>query len=176
MKIKQPDSNQRGFTLIELAIVVIVLGILMSLAVAALFRARMSANEGRAVASLRTINTAQFQYQSACGNGLYAQSLLVLGTKPAGETQAFLGTDLGLDATPTLSGYTFTLGPGTGAAASTPDCNGTPTISSYYATAAPAEPDEGTRAFATNHLGTLWQAVTGTPPAEPFGPPSTIVE
>jgi prepilin-type N-terminal cleavage/methylation domain-containing protein len=166
--------DERGMTLIELAIVVIVLGILLSLAVATVFRARMAANEGSALAALRTINTAQFQYQSSCGSGLYASSLTVLGTKPAGETQAFLNADLGSAVSPTRSGYTFRLGMGSGGAAGINDCNGTPTLSRYYAAAAPASPQSGNRSFATNQTGALWEALNPMPPTEPFGPPAEL--
>jgi prepilin-type N-terminal cleavage/methylation domain-containing protein len=163
-------------TLIELSIAIVVLGIIMSIAVAALFRARISANEGAAIAALRTVNTAQFQYQASCGQGLYAQSLAVLGRPAAGETEGFIPGELGNAVTSTRSGYTFTVGIGAGGAASTPDCNGTATVSRYYATAVPAEPDTGTRAFATSQAGEIWQAMGVAAPAEPFGPPATIVE
>jgi prepilin-type N-terminal cleavage/methylation domain-containing protein len=176
MKTMQPDSRERGFTLIELAIVVIVLGILMSLAVAAVFRARMSANEGSAIAALRTINTAQFQYQSGCGSGLYAGSLAILGTPAKGESQPLLPGDLGGADTPTRSGYTFNMRMGAGGAATTPDCMGRPTVSRYYVSAVPEEPTTGTRSFATSHIGTLWQTTTTTAPTEPFGPPSLVVD
>jgi type II secretory pathway pseudopilin PulG len=163
-------------TLIELGIVVIVLGVLMSIAVAAVFRARLTANEGAAIAALRTINTAQFQYQSSCGAGLYARSLVVLGMPATGETEGFIPGDLGTAVTPTRSGYSFNLAAGAGSAPGTPDCNGTPTLSRYYATAVPVNPESGTRAFATNQAGAIWQSAGGVPPGEPFAAPAQIVE
>ena len=171
-----PDpARERGMTLIELAIVVIVLGILMTLAVTTLFRARMSANEGAAIAALRAINTAQFQYQSSCGNGLYAASLSVLGRPGGGESQAYLVGELGASDAPSQSGYTFAVRDGEGAAPGPNDCNGAPTRTRYYASAAPTD-GAGTRAFATNQSGALWQLPGNAPPAEPFAAPAQLVE
>jgi prepilin-type N-terminal cleavage/methylation domain-containing protein len=57
--------KKSGFTLIELMIVVAIIAIIAAIAIPGMLRARMAANEANAIGSLRTISTAQIQYQSA---------------------------------------------------------------------------------------------------------------
>jgi hypothetical protein len=70
---------------------------------------------------------------------------------------------------PQKSGYSFNLGAGAAAAASVQDCKARATNAGYYATAAPvALGSSGTRAFAVNAGGAIWQSTTAAPPTEPF--------
>ncbi len=61
--------KQKGFSLIELLIVVMIILIIAAIAVPNLVRSRMAANEASAVVSLRSINTSQIVYQSTYGPG-----------------------------------------------------------------------------------------------------------
>jgi len=97
---------QKGFTLLELMIVVALIMILAAVAIPCLTDSKISANEASAVASLRAINTAEVSYQAVYGG--YANSLANLGgpdpcTKSA-ETACLLDQSL---AGGVKSGYRF---------------------------------------------------------------------
>src|SRR2546428_8458544 len=70
--------KQKGFSLIELLIVVAIILIIAAIAIPNLLRASMAANESSAVSSIRTINTAEVTYQSTYPTTGYA-ALLNLG-------------------------------------------------------------------------------------------------
>jgi type IV pilus assembly protein PilA len=73
--------KQKGFSLIELLIVVAIILIIAAIAIPNLIRARISANQSSAVASLRSISTAQIQYQSNYAQTVgYAATEVTLGT------------------------------------------------------------------------------------------------
>src|SRR5438105_236512 len=81
--------KQKGFSLIELLIVVAIILIIAAIAIPNLLRARIAANESSAVASVRTLNTAQISYNSAYPTVGYAATLAALaGTSCAPPTSA----------------------------------------------------------------------------------------
>jgi type IV pilus assembly protein PilA len=160
--------TQKGFTLIELLIVVAIIGIIAAIAVPGLLRARMSGNEASAIGSMRAINTAQQNYSQQC-NG-YAKDLPEL--KNAGN---YLSPDMTSAATVSKSGYNVTLGAGMGATA-LPTANGCTTPNTnYYAKAIPIKVGStGTRGFATDEQGTIWQDTTGVAPTQAFTASATV--
>ncbi len=76
-------KKQKGFSLIELLIVVAIILIIAAIAIPNLLRARIAANESSAVSSLRTINTAEVSYATAYPNTGYSANLGALGGAPA---------------------------------------------------------------------------------------------
>ncbi len=76
--------KQKGFSLIELLIVVAIILIIAAIAIPNLLRARIAANESSAVSSIRTINTAEVSYQSAYPTVGYSADLVQLGTGRCG--------------------------------------------------------------------------------------------
>jgi len=71
--------KQKGFSLIELLIVVAIILIIAAIAIPNLLRARIAANESSAVSSIRTMNTAEITYQSTYPTIGYTPDIPTLG-------------------------------------------------------------------------------------------------
>ncbi len=130
--------KQKGFSLIELLIVVAIILIIAAIAIPNLLRARMAANESSAVGSTRTINTAEVTYNATYPTVGFTATLASLGTaSPCSSAGACL-IDSVL-ASGTKSGYGFSM--------TTGSTTGTPQPS-YNILAAPSIPGQtGQRYF-----------------------------
>jgi prepilin-type N-terminal cleavage/methylation domain-containing protein len=159
-------ANDAGFTLIELLVVVGVIGVIGAIAIPSLMRARINADEGSAIATLRAVNSAQASYVGTAGNGGYAVLLATLATPCPSTTQSFLSPDLAVD--PSMkAGYRVTLTAAAASVAGAPDCNATPTRTGFYSTAAPLDAGvSGHRAFSSSAEGTIYVDSGGVPPTE----------
>lgn len=136
--------RQKGFSLIELLIVIAIILIIAAIAIPALLRSRMSANEASAVASLRSINTAAVAYCATYPAVGYPPSLTVLQPGAPATSAAADLLDVVLTAG-TKSGYSFTF---------TTDGR-TPSVG-YTNTAQPVVPgSSGQRYFFSDQSGVL---------------------
>jgi type IV pilus assembly protein PilA len=150
-------KNQKGFSLIELLIVVAIILIIAAIAIPNLLRARMAANESSAVGSVRTINTAEISYFTTYGVG-FAPLASLGGVTPC---TAALGQGCLIDNTLALgtkSGYTMNT---PGVAAGTASA---PTVA-YTVTAVPvAIGQSGQRGFFSDQSGVIRYNLTGAAP------------
>ncbi|MGB6597193.1 MAG: prepilin-type N-terminal cleavage/methylation domain-containing protein [Candidatus Acidiferrum sp.] len=137
-------KSQKGFSLIELLIVVAIILIISAIAIPSYMRARMQANEASAVSSLRMINTAAITYFSTYQNVGYPSTLASMGgLAPCTSTSTSACMLDETVAQGTKSGYTFVWN----------SDGATPSVA-YTATATPVSLGKtGQRMFCTDQTG-----------------------
>ena len=154
------NKNPRGFSLIELLIVVAVILVIAAIAIPNLMRSRAAANQASAVGSLRVMNTAEATYSSTYGG--YSPTLGYLGPPSTGTTPVPSGAEL-IDSLlsggspganeSAKSGYTFTYSAG--------GVDGSGRIYSYSITAGPITPGTtGYNYYYTDQIGVIRQNST----------------
>lgn len=140
VRIKMKRLTKRGFTLVEIMIVVAIIILLAAIAIPNLLRARLNANEAAAIAALRTIGTASESYRAAQTSPTYPSALTVL----SGATPSYIDSVLGSG---NKQGFTYAF---TGA------------TYQYNCTATPINPGvTGSRTFAIDETGVVTSG--GTP-------------
>jgi len=103
-------KRQKGFSLIELLIVIAVILLLSGIAIPSLIRSRMVGNETSAVQTLKQMTAASVAYQIQCDNLGFESSLTLLGSGSGDCTSGanLLDNVLGGSTAPQKSGYVFT--------------------------------------------------------------------
>lgn len=159
--------NKKGFSLIELLIVVAIILIIAAIAIPNMMRARMAANESAAVASMRTIFSAEVAYDAegwnnptAIGFSALMKDLGSTSCNPPSLTSACLLDDTMANSNiAPKSGYFFTYTPKSSGGKNTDfDLNGDPV----------QRGQTGVRSFYTNSTGVIRH--NSTAPAGPTDP------
>ena len=146
------SNKQKGFSLIELLIVVAIILIIAAIAIPNLLRSKMAANEASAVASMRTLNTSIVAYSTTYGTDPPNLASLGPSATPSSTAADFVDQLLGVDPA-VKSGYSIAYTSG----------GGSP-VTTYTMIATPVSTSTGQRKFFTNQSGVIRQTTDGSAP------------
>jgi prepilin-type N-terminal cleavage/methylation domain-containing protein len=145
--------RQRGFSLIELLIVVAIILTIAAIAIPSMLRSRIAANEASAVGSIRTFTTAETAYAQTYPQIGYTCTITDLGPPASGSplSQTAAGVIDSVLSSGSKAGYTFALN----------NCSGSP-VSTYSSQAVPIQyGGSGNRAFCSDVSGVIKQSTDG---------------
>ena len=156
--------KQKGFSLIELLIVVAIILIIAAIAIPNLMRSKMSANESAGAASIRTLITDSITYNTSYPAAGYPATISVLGTGgvnpcvPSSATACLADATLACAAQPcTKDSYQYSV---------TGVNGGNPPNTDFVAFATPSGPSAGAKDFCASSEGVVrWQASAAPPTA-----------
>jgi len=157
-------KSSKGFSLIELLIVVAIILIIAAIAIPNLMRSKITANEASAVSSLRSINTAEATYQTTYPLVGFSCTLTALGFGSGTVSSTSAGLLDSSLSSGTKSGYSFN---------SISACTSTNGIVGTYSWgAAPLAPGQtGARYFCTTQSFTVQFSATDTATCPANGSP-----
>ena len=160
-------KNQKGFSLIELLIVVIIIAIIAAIAIPSLLRARISANESATIGDIRTIISGNATYASA-NAGLHAHALTCMVTPasciPSYPTVAPTFLDSQIAAEMIKSGYNRTYTAGSSPANVPPQANSLSVVGYVYLASPVDTGKTGVRGFGGDSSGVMCVTANGVAP------------
>jgi len=165
---KRMKNQGRGFSLIELLIVVAIILIIAAIAIPNMLRAKMAANQAAGVSNIRTVTSASIVYSSTYGNG-FPPNLATLGGAGVANCDGAILLDETLTVPPyQKSGYQLDYQPQGAANTNSPQSCATPGFSAYLTTAVPMVPGStGQTSYCSEEPGVIHYDVSGAKAATP---------